>query len=171
MPIYEFYCADCHRVFNFLSRAVDTTKRPACPRCGRPELPRRPSLFAISRGLKEAAKSEGSGDADESRLEKAMESLAGEMAGLNEEDPRQSVRLMRKLYQAAGMPMGAGMEEALRRMESGEDPEKVEQEMGDVEENPFGMEGAGTPPEAQGGLKGLRRRFLAPSMDSTLYEL
>src|SRR3972149_3048437 len=41
MPIYEFYCRPCHRVFSFLSRAVDTARTPSCPRCGAPELVRR----------------------------------------------------------------------------------------------------------------------------------
>lgn len=31
-----------------------------------------------------------------------------------------------------GMRMGEGMEEAMRRMEAGEDPGKVEEELGDV---------------------------------------
>ncbi len=44
---------------------------------------------------------------------------------------------MRRLFEATGMPVGAGMEEALRRMESGEDPEKIEEEMGDVMEDPL----------------------------------
>ncbi len=51
MPVYEFYCADCHTVYNFFSQSVNTAKRPTCPKCGRPELERRASLFAISKGL------------------------------------------------------------------------------------------------------------------------
>ena len=53
MPIYEFYCADCHAVFNFLARKPDTKKRPNCPRCGRPNLDRKVSRFAISKGRSE----------------------------------------------------------------------------------------------------------------------
>ena len=26
MPVYEFYCAECHAIFNFLSRRVSRTK-------------------------------------------------------------------------------------------------------------------------------------------------
>jgi succinate dehydrogenase/fumarate reductase flavoprotein subunit len=65
------------------------------------------------------------------------------------------------------------MEEALRRMESGEDPEKVEEEMGDVMEDPLGMEGAGetAAPEPRKTLAGLRRRVLPPSVDPELHEL
>ncbi len=67
--------------------------------------------------------------------------------------------------------MNTGMEEALRRMEAGEDPEKIEAEMGDVfEQDPFGGEGEQAPASA-GGLKGLRRRVLPPSVDEGLYEM
>jgi len=165
MPIYEFYCPACHRIFNFLSRSIDVERRPACPKCGRPDLSRRVSAFAISKGRKEEAQDDPLAKLDESKLEKAMESLAGEAEGLNEEDPRQASRLMRKLFEATGMPIGGGMEEALRRMEAGEDMEKIEQDLGDVlEEDPFS---AGL---KQGGSAGLRR-MLPPSVDSTLYEM
>jgi putative FmdB family regulatory protein len=171
VPIYEFYCADCHRVFNFLARTVDTARRPACPSCGRPELARRPSAFAISKGRpeREAGSGEEAADPlaglDESRLERAMESLASEAEGMNEDDPRQQARLMRRLFAATGMPVAGGMEEALRRLEAGEDPEAVEAEMGDVLESadPFAQAAPRT-------LAGLRRR-LPPSVDPSLYEL
>ncbi|MEI6128202.1 MAG: FmdB family zinc ribbon protein [Pseudomonadota bacterium] len=47
MPIYEFYCTSCNTIFNFFSRTVNVTKRPACPRCGR-ELERQVSMFSFS---------------------------------------------------------------------------------------------------------------------------
>jgi len=162
MPIYEFYCLDCHTVFNFFSRTVNTEKRPGCPRCGRAELDRQVSLFAISKNRKEAD-GESMPDMDEEKLERAMEALAGEVEGVDEEDPRQAARLMRKLFQATGMNLGQGMEEAIRRMESGEDPEAIEEEMGDLleGEDPFAME----------KVKALRRKVLPPARDETLYEL
>jgi putative FmdB family regulatory protein len=169
MPIYEFYCATCHRIYNFLSRRVSPDARPACPDCDQPELSRRVSSFAISKGRKEPAGGDGGpdlpADFDESRLEQAMESLAGEAEGLNEDDPRQAAQLMRKLFSATGLPTGGGMEEALRRMESGEDPEKVEAEMGDMLDNPFAEAKSG------GGLRALRRSLVAPSVDPTLHEM
>lgn len=168
MPIYEFYCSDCHRVFNFLSRSVNTERRPACPRCGRPELARRPSLFAISRGRAEPAadaETDLPEGLDEQRLAQAMESLASEAQGLNEEDPRQQARLMRRLFETAGLPVGGGMEEALRRLEAGEDPESVEAELGDaLEADPSSRA------ESTRALAGLRRK-LPPSVDPSLYEL
>jgi putative FmdB family regulatory protein len=178
MPIYEFYCRHCHRVFSFLSRSVDTDRTPPCPRCQRDDLTRRASAFAISKGRREEAKPGGpEPDLDEARLEKAMQALAGEMDSLDENDPRQGAHLMRKLFAATGMPVGGGMEEALRRMEAGEDPEKIEEEMGDVlEEDPFGglLGGEGgekEPAEGKPRGPGRLRRMLPPSVDPELHEM
>jgi len=166
MPIYEFYCIDCHTVFNFYSRRIETEKRPACPRCGRPELERRMSVFAISKGRKEDVGGDEFSDIDDERMERAMESMAGEFESVDENDPKAMGRMMRRLFDATGMKMGGGMEEALRRMEAGEDPDQVEAELGDVleSEDPF----AG---KAKGRLGTLRRQFLPPRIDPTLYDL
>ncbi len=168
MPIYEFYCPDCHTVYNFLSRRIDTSTQPACPICGLPDLTRKVSLFAISKGGSSDGESEDDTmpDIDESKLEQAMAALAGEADGINEDDPRQVAGLMRKLYDATGLEVGDGMDEAIRRMEAGEDPDQIEAELGDVLENedPFAV-------KAGKGLKGLRRKMLPPSVDDTLYEL
>lgn len=163
MPVYEFYCADCHTIFNFLSRRVNTEKRPACPRCGRPELDRQVSRFAVSRGHGETEPEEEMPELDEERMEKAMEALAGEMEGVNENDPRQMARFMRRFTEATGMDLGEGAEEAIRRLEAGEDPDRVEEEMGQLldADNPFARE----------GVRGLKRRLRPPERDDTLYPL
>ena len=74
--------------------------------------------------------------------------------------------MMRKLFDASGLSMGSGMEEAIRRMEAGEDPDQIEAEMGDIleQEDPFAARPKGT-------VKDLRRRYLPPSVDKTLYDL
>lgn len=163
MPVYEFYCADCHTVYNFLSRSVNTDKRPACPKCGRPKLERKASLFAISKGLREDAG--GMPDVDEASLEQALASMAGEFEGMNEEDPRAAARMMRKLFGASGMKLGPGMEEALKRMEAGDDPERIEADMGDVldHEEPL-------TDKPRTSLTELRR-LLPPRTDETWYPL
>ncbi len=164
MPIYEFYCDQCNTVYSFFSRTVNTDKIPLCPACKTVPLKRQMSLFAkITRGREEPS-DEGMPPVDESRMEKAMTMLAGEMEGIDEEDPRQAVRLMRKLSDLTGLQLGAGMEEALSRMEQGEDPEQIEQEMGDLleSEEPFVL--------GQKTSRGTRRPS-PPRIDETLYEL
>ena len=96
MPIYEFYCAQCHTLFNFLSRTVNTTKRPSCPRCRRPDLERRVSRFAISTGRTEdRPPSDDLADFDEAKMERVMEELARESEGIDEENPQHLARVMR----------------------------------------------------------------------------
>lgn len=163
MPIYEFYCSDCHTIFNFLSTRVDTEKRPDCPRCGRPRLERRASLFAISKGRKDHdEEDEDLPDLDEAKMEQAMHLLSREAEGIDEDDPKQAAKLMRKLFDTTGLRMGAGMEEAMSRLERGEDPEQVEADLGDVLEGEDLFEGP---------KKTLRRKLLPPEEDETLYDL
>ena len=178
MPIYEFYCRHCHRVFNFLSARRRHPEDAGLPALRAAGLARRASAFAISKGRKEEPKPEAPpADIDEARLERAMEALAGDMDSLDENDPRQGAHLMRKLFDATGMPVGTGMEEALRRMEAGEDPEKIEEDMGDVlEDDPFGglLGGEGEDKDPDAGKKrsaGRLRRMLPPTVDPELYEM
>src|ERR671924_1005699 len=164
MPVYEFYCLDCHTIFNFFSRRVNTETRPHCPRCGRPELERQVSRFAVSKGRQEAEGDDNMPDMDESRMERAMQALASEAEGLDENDPRQAARMMRKLSEAMGTHLGSGMEEVIRRMEAGEDPDQIEAEMGDLldAEDPFGG------PETKRGGKPVRQASPRPQVDHTL---
>jgi putative FmdB family regulatory protein len=164
MPIYEFYCEDCHTIFNFFSKSVNTTKKPKCPSCKTKTLSRQMSAFAITGKAKEDGDMEDL-PFDESKMEKAMNMLAGEAENINEDDPRQAANLMRKLTDMTGMELGPGMQEALKRMEAGEDPDAIEAEMGDLleDEEPFLM------PEKKGKAKGARRA--APRRDETLYDL
>jgi putative FmdB family regulatory protein len=170
VPIYEFYCPDCHRLLSFLSRRIDTEGRPQCPRCGGSGLQRRPAAFAISKNRPEEKAKEPDlpPGFDESKLEAAMSALAAEGDALESDDPVASARVMRRLFETAGLPMNDGMREALRRMEGGEDPEMVEAELGDVlGEDPF----AGGSTEETGKPRARLRRLLPPTVDPTLYEM
>ncbi|MFH1980654.1 MAG: FmdB family zinc ribbon protein [Pseudomonadota bacterium] len=164
MPIYEFYCMDCNTLFNFFSRSINTKKVPTCPKCGKVKLSRQMSAFAITGRATE------SGDMDdlpidESRMEKAMTMLAAEADKIDENDPKQAANLMRRLTDMTGLELGSGMQEALSRLESGEDPDAIEAEMGHLleSEEPFAVG------DKKGGKAGQRRK--APLKDETLYDL
>jgi putative FmdB family regulatory protein len=163
MPIYEFYCRKCNTLYSFFSRSVNTEKIPSCPRCKKVRLQRRMSVFAKISQRNEGAAPEAMPGFDESMMEKAMEMLASEAGGIDENDPRQAARLMRKLTDATGLSLGEKMEEALARMEKGEDPEKIEEEMGDSisEDELFVM--------AKKAAKG--KKGAAPRVDDKLYDL
>jgi putative FmdB family regulatory protein len=164
MPIYEFYCEDCNTIFNFFSKTINTTKKPKCPKCKAKKLSRQMSAFSFTGKAKEDSDMDDL-PFDESKMEKAMQMLAGEAENINEDDPRQAANLMRKLTDMTGLELGAGMQEALKRMEAGEDPDAIESEMGDLleGEEPFLL------PEKKG--KGTAEKRPAPQRDETLYDL
>ncbi|MBA3030344.1 MAG: zinc ribbon domain-containing protein [Desulfobacteraceae bacterium] len=164
MPIYEFYCTDCNTLFNFLSKTINTKKVPNCPNCKKVKLQRQVSLFAITGKAKEGGDMDDL-PFDESKMEQAMGMLAGEAENINEDDPRQAANLMRKLSDLSGLKLGQGMEEALSRMERGEDPEAIEAELGDLMENedPFVL------PGKKGGKRQQGRP--SPFRDESLYDL
>jgi putative FmdB family regulatory protein len=167
VPIYEFYCAACHKVFNFLARTINTEKRPACPRCGRTGLDRWMSSFAISKNRQESdAGDDLPPDMNEAEMERVMEDFAREAESMDENDPRQMARVLRKLYDKTGMPLDESTAEAIRRMEAGEDPESLDESLGDAPDDD-------TPDLSPGGrrLRGFVRKRLPPEVDPTLYDL
>ncbi len=140
MPIYEYACPKCRVIFNFLSKRLNPEGSPACPKCGNKKMEKQISRFAATRGLKEpAAKSEGEGpeggmpDFDDPRVERAMHELERDMEHLDENNPKHMAHMMRKMKDL--MPPGAVPKEldvAIKRLEAGEDPEKIEEDMGDI---------------------------------------
>jgi len=161
MPIYEFYCERCNTIFNFYSRSINTTKQPLCPRCRKETLKRFLSTFSVLRDGSKGDKEEPL-PFDEQKMEQAMGALAREADTIDEDDPRQAANVMRRLSEMAGLPLGKGMKEAIERMEAGEDPDKIEEDMGDIlEEDPFTL----TDRRSQ------RARYPVPSRDDTLYAL
>jgi putative FmdB family regulatory protein len=158
MPIYEFACPKCRRIFNFLSKRMNPDRLPACPKCGNKKMTKQVSRFASLRGLKEpAAKSDAGGgdeppmpDLDDPRMERVMGELERDMEHLDENNPRHMAHMMRKMKDI--MPPGSVPKEldvAIKRLEAGEDPEKIEEDMGDVLGDFMGG------PDEEGGMGGM----------------
>ncbi len=129
MPIYEFYCASCNVVFSFLSRRVDTSGRPDCPRCGQKEMARQLSGFACPAGSRGSGNS-GVAGIDEAKLEEAFTSLMRSAEGSDVTKPEQMATLMHKFTTDSGLQMSDVMADAMARLERGEDPDLIEKEMG-----------------------------------------
>jgi hypothetical protein len=98
------------------------------------------SRFAMVKGLAEpAAKAEGGDDEggmpdlDDPKIARAMNELERDMEHMDENNPKHMAHMMRKMKDV--MPEGTipkEMDDAIRRLEAGEDPEKIEEDMGDV---------------------------------------
>jgi putative FmdB family regulatory protein len=162
MPVYEFYCENCNTIYNFFSRKINNDRVPECPKCQTLKLKKKISMFNTPSG-KAKETEDGMPNIDESRLEKAMAMLGREAGSINEDDPKQAAGLLRKLSDAAGLNLGPGFQEALSRLERGEDPETIEQEMGDLFD--------GEDPFQQVSLTGTKSQRRKPKVDETLYEL
>ena len=99
-----------------------------------------------------------------------MAELERDMAGLSEgnPDPKQMAHLMRKMSSLTGEKLPGEMEEIVRRLESGEDPEKLEAEFGDSMDDL----GEGVDGEQNGErIKRLHRRLMGPKKDPQLYDM
>ena len=137
MPIYEFACPKCRVIFNFLSKRVSPKRLPVCPKCGNRKMVKQVSYFAMSRGGKEAASAadgqEPMPDVEDPRMMRAMAELERDMEHVDETNPKHMAHVMKKMKEA--MPPGTipkELDQAIKRLEAGEDPEKIEQDMGDV---------------------------------------
>lgn len=156
MPIYEFACPKCRRIFSFLSKRVNPDRSPVCPKCGHKKLAKQVSRFALTRGLQEpAAQSEPEVDGppmpdmDDPRVERAMMEMERDLEHLDENNPKHMAHMMRKMKDL--MPPGSVPKEldvAIKRLEAGEDPVKIEADMGDVLGDFMGG------PDEAGGLGG-----------------
>jgi putative FmdB family regulatory protein len=162
MPIYEFACPKCRRIFNFLSKRMTPEGLPTCPKCGNKKMVKQMSRFAMSRGLKEPTApgepAEGEApmpDMDDPRVMRAMNDLERDMENMDENNPKHMAQMMRKMKDI--MPAGSMPKEldvAIKRLEAGEDPEKIEEDMGDILGDVMGGEGGpgGAPYSRDAGL-------------------
>ena len=86
-------------------------------------------------------------DLDDPRVMRSMSEMGRDMEHLDENNPKHMAHMMRKMKDL--LPAGAMPKEldtAIKRLEKGEDPEKIEEDMGDVLGDLLGPEGG-----AEGG--------------------
>ncbi len=161
MPVYEYLCHECNIVFNFLVKNQGEKREPKCPKCDSENMKKLISRsYAIRSSTKEIRGEEQMPempDLNDPGTLRKMERLMNEMDSLDENDPGQIGKFMHKLCDISGQDPGAGMMEAIKRLEAGEDPEKIEEEMGDILE--------------EEGSQGLQRPISGLTYDDNLYEL
>lgn len=185
MPIFEFYCPENHRVYSFLARTrAEAEITPRCPDNPVFALRREISPFAfVGRAKDPATLPDPAENAEDARMEAAMAEMEREFSSIGDTDnpdPRMLARMMRRMTELTGEATPPEMEEMVRRLEAGEDPEKLEEQFGDAlggpGEGPDDPYGEGPPPpaapepkEAPGRKWKLRLR--APSRDPNLYDV
>ncbi|HOA05673.1 MAG TPA: zinc ribbon domain-containing protein [Candidatus Fermentibacter daniensis] len=144
MPIYEYLCSRCNLIFQFFVRSSGAPA-PSCPKCGYGELERVMSAFSTSRSS--SAPFSGGSEPD--------------LSGLDESDPRAMARTIRNMALEMGEDLGPELDEAISRLEAGEDPEQVERDMEDA--------GLGDD-EDEGGSGGAFPPAAGPRRDPGLYD-
>lgn len=123
MPIYEFQCGRCKRRFSVFQRGFAQASEPVCPYCGSLTARRLVSRFAVIRG--------------EAKQATDLADPAG-LEGLDESDPVSLARYARKMSKELGEEMPPEFDEVVDRLESGQNPDDVEQAMGMSEDGTFG---------------------------------
>lgn len=141
MPIYEFYCPDNNKLYSFLARSLSMKdKVPRCPDGETLRMERRVSRFAVIGKAKEDNADDPFAGIDESKMDSFMAEMERDMGGLDEEnpDPRQLGHFMRKMTDIMGDKTPPELREMVRRLEAGEDPEKLEEQFGGMDEGEAG---------------------------------
>lgn len=187
MPIYEYYCPDNHTIYQFYAKTLAQGRTvPKCPDNPKYRMNKVVSAFAItSKGGKddtgEAKPDAGGGDpAEDARMEAAMGAMEKEFANVDENDPKAMARMMRKMSELTGEKIDAEMEEVVRKLEEGADPESLEDQFGGDEAggaDPYGdemgmggMGGDAPPADPKEPKHRFKVRRTAPRRDPKLYD-
>jgi len=177
MPIYEYYCPDNHTVYQFYAKTLAQGRTvPPCPDNPAFRMQKQVSAFAFTRGRPDASSTapggagEGAADpAEDARMEAAMGAMEREFGQVDENDPRAMGRMMRRMAELTGEKLDGGMEEVVRKLEEGVDPESLEEQLEGGADEPEGAPGAVSEPrEPRHRFK--PRRLTAPRRDPQLYD-
>lgn len=181
MPIYEYYCPDNHTIYQFYAKTLAQGQTvPKCPDNPKFRMQKLMSSFAVTRGGKKedgpTTPAPDPGDsAEDARMEAAMSAMESEFSNVDENDPRAMARMMRRMSEITGEKIDGEMEEVVRKLEEGADPDSLEEQLGGVEdstgEDPYGEPGPGEPPaDPKEPKHRFKARRAAPRRDPKLYD-
>ncbi|MSU50320.1 MAG: FmdB family transcriptional regulator [Opitutus sp.] len=188
MPIYVYYCQDNHTVYQFYAKTLAQGRTtPKCPANAKYAMRKLVSAFAVTSGGNKddsappPTPATGGDPAEDARMEAAMGSMEKEFAGVDENDPKAMARMMRKMSEMTGEKIDGEMEEVVRKLEEGADPDSLEDQMGGGDEAGGGMDDpygegmgqggpGGPPPDPKEPRHRFRIRNTAPARDPKLYD-
>ena len=117
MPNYEYRCLNCRKKFEvFMAYSDYGARRVVCPHCQSEAVQRRIGRVRVAHS-------------SESRLENMADPSS--LAGLDE-DPRALGKMMREMSKESGEDMGSEFDEVVGRLEAGQSPEQIEQDLPDL---------------------------------------
>jgi hypothetical protein len=176
MPIYEYYCAGNNTIYQFFAKTLAQGRTiPRCPDHAAYPMVKMLSPFAVAR----KSAGEGSGetaapldDPGNSRMEAAMSAMEGEFSQVDESDPRAMGRMMRRMAEMTGEKIDGDMEEVVRKLEEGADPDSLEEQLAADEAGAGEAPGdAADPAAARAEARHrFRARRAAPNRDPKLYD-
>jgi len=105
MPIYEYSCQSCQRKFSMLNRSFSEIKDPICTHCGAIGGTRLISQVTVIK--------------DPYEFMKGMPSWES-MTDFDEDDPRSTADMLRRMKDETGQDIGPEGEEMLARIDAGE---------------------------------------------------
>jgi hypothetical protein len=143
MPIYEFVSRDTGKIYSFFAHSTSYAEKiPFCPDGKKFKMEKVISGFSITGGNEKQSEEAEKSDSidpndpfsgmDSNQAEKVMKELEGAIGGMDEDnpDPKQMGHLMRKMSEITGESMDEPMEEVVRKLEEGADPNELEDKMG-----------------------------------------
>jgi putative FmdB family regulatory protein len=104
MPQYEYRCLDCNKRSTVLVLSLAHPAAATCAHCASARVERIMSRFASPKS-------------EEARLEALAD--PGNLAGLDENDPRSMARFMKKMGEGMGEDLGDDVSEAMESDETG----------------------------------------------------
>ncbi len=182
MPIYEFFSPTTGKIYSFFARSTRyADKVPFCPDGKKCKMTKMLSGFSVTGNDSSETENEiHSSDQDNPfegmdprQSNRIMKELEGAMSGMDDEnpDPRHMGNLMRKMCEMTGEKMNGQMEEVVRKLEEGMDPNELEQEMGEFLEEDEPDQNPAEPDATSGNSSLKGKRGLARLVrDPVLYE-
>jgi hypothetical protein len=164
-------------VYQFYAKTLAQGRTvPPCPDNPKYLMRKVVSSFAVTKGGKSedapAAPAPVGGDAaEDARMEAAMGAMEQEFASVDENDPRAMGRMMRRMAELTGEKIDGEMEEVVRKLEEGAEPDTLEEALGGgAGDDPAG-DGAGhIPADPKEARHRFRARATAPRRDPKLYD-
>lgn len=120
MPNYEYRCQDCGRRFEVFFTFADYGKKTVtCKHCHSQNVSRKIGRIRVARS-------------EENRMSQLEDMANPDRLESLEDDPRELGRIMRNMSSEMGEEIGPEFNEVVNRLEKGQTPDQIENDMPDL---------------------------------------